>query len=73
MKMLKMYLIYFHTCNIIKNDYQQYSSVLYPFFPNKSFGQLLDTFPKNFMFLKTLIQIFHILKYDLLIKIQNNI
>ena len=35
---------------------------MYAFFPNKSFDQLLDTSPKNFIFLKTLIHIFHILK-----------
>ena len=38
-------------CNIINNDYQQDSRVLYTFAPNKSFGQLLDISPKNFMFL----------------------
>ena len=29
-------------CNIVNNDYQQDSRVLYTFLPNKSFGQLLD-------------------------------
>ena len=28
--------------NIVNNDYQQDSRVLYTFIPNKSFGQLLD-------------------------------
>ena len=40
-------------CNIIYNIYQQDSSVLYTFVPNKSFRQLLDISPKNFIFLKT--------------------
>ena len=40
-------------CNIINNHYQQDSTVLYIFVPNKSFGQLLDISPKNFIFLKT--------------------
>ena len=40
-------------CNIVNNDYQRNSRVLYTFFPNKSFGQLLDILPKNFIFLKT--------------------
>ena len=40
-------------CNNVKNDYQQDSRVLYTFIPNKSFGQLLDISPKNFIFLKT--------------------
>ena len=39
--------------DIVNNDYQQYSRVLYKFIPNKSFGQLLDTSLKNFMLLKT--------------------
>ena len=40
-------------CNIVNNSYQQNSRVLYTFVPYKSFGQLLDISPKNFMFLKT--------------------
>ena len=40
-------------CNIVNNNYQQDSRVLYTFVPNKSFGQLLDISPKNFIFLKT--------------------
>ena len=35
-------------CNIVNNDYQQDSRVLYTFVPNKSFGQLLDISPKKF-------------------------
>ena len=40
-------------CNIVNNDYQHDSRVLYTFIPDKSFGQLLDISPKNFIFLKT--------------------
>ena len=58
-------------CNIVNNDYRQDSRVLYTFAPNKSFGQLLNISPKNFTFLKNLIQNFHVLKYGLLIKILN--
>ena len=39
--------------NNVKNDYQQDSRVFYMFIPNKSFGQLLDISPNNFIFLKT--------------------
>ena len=39
-------------CNIVNNNYQQDSRVFYTFVPNKSFGQLLDIFPKNSIFLK---------------------
>ena len=40
-------------CNIFNKDYQYDSRVFYTFFPNKSFGQLLDNSHKNVMFLKT--------------------
>ena len=40
-------------CNIFNNEYQQDSRVLYTFVPDKSFGQLLDISPNNFIFLKT--------------------
>ena len=40
-------------CNIVNNDYEQDSRVLYIFFPNKPFGSLLEIFPKNHIFLKT--------------------
>ena len=40
-------------CNIVNNDYQQDSIVLYIFVPNKTFGSLLETSPTNHIFLKT--------------------
>ena len=40
-------------CNIVYNDYQEDLRVLYSFVSNKSFGQLLDILPENFIFLKT--------------------
>ena len=40
-------------CNMINNDYQQDSRVLYLFVPNKRFGTLLDISPTNHIFLKT--------------------
>ena len=39
-------------CNMVNNDYQQDSRVLYTFVPNKSFGSLLDISPSNHIFLK---------------------
>ena len=50
-------------CNIASNDYQQDSRVLYTFFPNKPFCNLLEIAPTNFIPLRTLIHSFHILKY----------
>ena len=40
-------------CSIVNNNYQQNSRVLYTFLPHKSFGQLLDISPKNFILLNT--------------------
>ena len=58
--------------NVVKNDDRQDLKVLHKFVPNKSFSQLLNISPKNLIFLKTLTQSFHILKYGLLIKILNH-
>ena len=40
-------------CNLVNNDYQQDSRVLFTFVPNKSFGILLEISPINHVFLKT--------------------
>ena len=40
-------------CNIVNNDYQQDSRVLYTFIPNKLFGSLLEISLTNHVFLKT--------------------
>ena len=40
-------------CNIVNNDYQQESRVLYTFLSNKSFRSLLEIFPTNQIFSKT--------------------
>ena len=40
-------------CNMVNNDYQHDSRVLYSFVPNKSFGSLRDISPPNHILLKT--------------------
>ena len=40
-------------CNLVNNDYQQDSRILYTFVPNKTFGGLLGISPTNHVFLKT--------------------
>ena len=40
-------------CNIVNNDYQQDSRLLYTFVPNKPYGSLLEISPKNHIFLET--------------------
>ena len=39
--------------NIVSNDYQQDSRILYTFVPNKLFVSLLEISPANHIFLKT--------------------
>ena len=39
-------------CNIVNNDYQQDSRVLYAFVPSKTFGSLLEISSTNHIFLK---------------------
>ena len=40
-------------CNLVNNDYQQDSRILYTFVPNKTFSSLLEISPTNQVFLKT--------------------
>ena len=40
-------------CIIVNNDYGHELRALYTFVSNKSFGQLLDILPNNFIFCKT--------------------
>ena len=40
-------------CNLVNNNYQQNSRILYTFAPDKSFGSLLQISPPNHIFLKT--------------------
>ena len=40
-------------CNIVHNNYQQNSRILYRFVPNKPFGCLLEISPSNQIFLQT--------------------
>ena len=40
-------------CNIVNNDHQQDSRLLYTFIPNKPFGRLIETSPANHIFLQT--------------------
>ena len=40
-------------CNLVKNDYQHTSKVLFTFVPNKEFGQLLNNSPHVFTMMNT--------------------
>ena len=40
-------------CNLVKNDYQHTSEVLFTFVPNKKFGQLINISPHAFTMMNT--------------------
>ena len=40
-------------CNLVDNQYQQKSDILYTFTPNKSYACLLNVEPSNLVFLRT--------------------
>ena len=50
LEVVKLVLVH---CNLVNNDYQQDSRILYAFVPNKTFGSLLEISPTNHVFLKT--------------------
>ena len=50
-------------CNLVNNNYQQASKVLFIFVPNKQFGQLLTITPHSLTMLKTTNADFHLLKF----------
>ena len=49
-------------CNIVNNNYQHSSRVLYTFVSNKLFGLMLDISLKKFIYFKTFDSEVHILK-----------
>ena len=66
-------------CNIVNNDYQQDSRVLYTFVPNKPFGSLLEISPTNHIFLKTFnsefqtIEVWYTVQNSQVLEIKNRI
>ena len=40
-------------CNLVKNDYQHTSKVLFSFFPKKKFGQLINISPHGLTMMNT--------------------
>ena len=40
-------------CNVVNNNYQQTSKVLFTFVPNKKYGQLITVSPETLIMLKT--------------------
>ena len=50
LEVVELVLIHF---NIVNNNYQQNSRILYAFVPNKPFGSLLEISSSSYLFLKT--------------------
>ena len=49
-------------CNLVTNDYQQASTVLFSFVPNQSFGQLLNISPHSPIILRIVNSVFDYIK-----------
>ena len=47
---LELFLVH---CNLVKNDYQHTSKVLFSFVPNKQFGQLINISPHSLTMMNT--------------------
>ena len=56
-------------CNLVNNNYQQASKVLFTFVPKKQFGQLINITAHSPTMLKQLMQNFYLLKFRSQIKI----
>ena len=52
-------------CNLVKNDYQHTSKVLFTFVPNKQFGQLINISPHSLTMMNTVNTEFILLKFGL--------
>ena len=52
-------------CNLVKNDYQHTSKVLFTFFPNKQFGQFINISPHSLTMTNTVNTEFLLLKFGL--------
>ena len=59
LEIVKLVLVHY---NLVNNDYQEDSRILYTFVPNKPFGSLLKTSPTNHIFLKASNSEFHEIK-----------
>ena len=56
-------------CNLVKNDYQHTSKVLFSFVLNKQFGQLINISSHSLMMMNTVNTEFFLLKFGLKIKL----
>ena len=58
MSSLQVVEVFLVQCNLVDDQYQQKSEVVYAFTPNKSYAFLLNVEPSNLVFLKTFNTVF---------------
>ena len=58
MSSLQVVEVFLVQCNLVDDQYQQKSKVVYAFTPNKSYAYLLNVEPSNLVFLKTFNTVF---------------
>ena len=58
MSSLQVVEVFLVQCNLVDDQYQQKSEVVYDFTPNKSYAYLLNVEPSNLVFLKTFNTVF---------------
>ena len=56
-------------CNLVKNDYQHASKVLFTFVPNKQFRQLINISPHSLIMMNTINTNFLLLTFGLQTKL----
>ena len=58
MSSLQVVEVFLVQCNLVDDQYQQKSEVVYAFTPNKAYAYLLNVEPSNLVFLKTFNTVF---------------
>ena len=61
-------------CNLVKNDYQHYTKVLFSFVPNKKYEQLINISQHALTMMNTVnTEFFFLFKFPLQIKLVNHV
>ena len=60
-------------CNLVKNDYQHTSKVLFSFVPNKQFGQLINISPHSLTMMNTVNTEFSFVEVSKELEIEDNV
>ena len=60
-------------CNLVKNDYQHTSKVLFSFVPNKQFGQLINLLPHSLTMMNIVNAEFSFIEVWFTVKLANHL